>query len=222
MTAASVASTLSVMVARNLRSLGNAARRVLGAFDRAVRDSAEQAAIGQTVGHAGMYGSIPPSIGGVIMVGAGQRIGAAASAGTAEGPSRRSVMVDAGIALLIVAGLVALDLTGRQTLASPQQQALARAVADAPSAGWSYLTLNAPELQAATRICAFVPGTPAATIESALGFRWDAAANPGVAPGPNEDLVVAAARESVVAWVWVPNGSGTRLIVSASGCDERP
>lgn len=213
---------LSVMVARALHSLGNVARRALGGFGRDVRATAEQAAIGQTVGHAGLYGSVPPSIGGAMMVGAGQRIGAAASAGTAEVPSRRGVMVAIGVALLVVAGLVALDLPGRQALAAPQQQALARAVADAPSDGWSYLTLNAPELQAATRICAFAPDTSAATVESALGFRWDAAAGPGVAPGPNEDLVVAASRESVVAWVRVPNGSGTRLIVSASGCDERP
>lgn len=207
------------MIARTAGSFAGAARRVIGGLGRAVRATSEQAAIGQTVGHADMYGSVPPSIGGAMMVGAGQRIGAAASAGAVEGPSRPSVRVAAVVVLVVVAGLVAVDLTGRQP---SQQLALARAVADAPSAGWSYLTLNAPELQAATRICAFASGTSFAPIEAALGFRWDDAANPAAASPSDEDLVVAATRESVVAWARVPKGSGTRLIVSASGCDERP
>lgn len=154
-----------------------------------------------------------------MIVAAGRRIGAEASAGTAEGPSRRTAMAAMGIVLLILVGLAGLELTGGP---SPAQRALADAVANAPSAGWGVLALNAPELQAANRICAFAPGTPVSTIESALGFRWDVPANPGLAPDPNEDLVVAAARHGVVAWVRVPEGSGTRLIVSASGCDERP
>jgi hypothetical protein len=219
LTSASLTSTLGGMIARTLRRLRNAAHRMLGGLGGGVRATAEQAAIGQAVGHAGMYGSVPPSIGGAMIVAAGRRIGAAAAAGTAEGPSRRIAAVAAGIVLLISVGLVGLQLTGAP---SPAQRALADAVANAPSAGWSVLALNAPELQAAKRICAFAPGTPVPTVESALGFRWDAAANPRVASGPNEDLVVAAARDSVVAWVRVPEGSGTRLIVSASGCDERP
>lgn len=214
-------SILGLMVERTARNFAVAARRVLGRLGRAVRATSEQAAIGQSVGHAGMYGSVPPSIGGAMMVAAGQRIGAEASAGAVGGPSRRSVTVAAGVVLVIVAGLVAADLTGRQPSPSTRQLALARAVADAPSAGWSYLTLNAPELQAATRICAFAPGTSSAPIEAALGFRWDDAANAAVVLPSDEDLVVAATRESVVAWARVPKGSGTRLIVSASGCDER-
>ena len=207
------------MIARTLRRLGTAAHRALGGFGGGVRASAEQAAIGQAVGHAGGYGSVAPSIAGAMIVAAGRRIGAEASAGTAEGPSRRTATVAVGIVILLFAALAGLELTGGP---SPAQRALADAVATAPSAGWSVLALNAPELRAAKRICAFGPGTPVTTIDSALGFRWDVPANPGVAPGPDEDLVVAAAPNAVVAWVRVPEGSGTRLIVSASGCDERP
>jgi hypothetical protein len=209
---------LGGMIAGTKRRVGNVVRRVLGGLGSGVRSGAEPAAIGQTVGHGGLYGGVPPSIGGAMIVAAGRRIGEAASAGTAEGPSRRTAVVAAGIVVLIVAGLVGVQTGGP----SPAQRALADAVANAPSAGWSVLALNAPELQAAKRICAFAPGTAVSTVESTLGFRWDGAANPRLASGPNEDLVVAAARDSVVAWVRVPEGSGTRLIVSASGCDERP
>lgn len=203
------------------RVIGRGVRGALRALSAGIRATAEPAAIGQAVGHGGMYGSVPPSIAGAMMAGAGRRIGNAAAGGT-PAPRLTELWLPLAAAAVLILGISILGATTPQPLGTPEQRSLAQAVANAPAPGWSFLALNAAGLFGAERICAFAPNAGSPQIDAALGFHWDRFTETGARANGTQDLVIAATADRVVTWTAVPAGRGVALIVSPSGCDTRP